>query len=127
MLLRSADWLFYQLPGLDPDSRFHAALHFFFYDTVKIFFLLAVMVFAIGVIRTWLPEQKLKRWMSFGGILGNAITALFGAILGRMKLERFLETDILSFAQEESAAVIHTLSSPLRSGFDEAVSVIRQI
>ena len=196
MLLKSADWFFYDLLGLDPESRVHAALHFFLYDTVKIFFLLAVMIFAIGVVRTWLPEQKLKRWMSSGGILGNAVAALFGAItpfcscssvpifisllkagaplgvtfsflitspiineylvvlmagefgipitlayvgsglligtlsgaiLGRMKLERYLETDILSSAHEDSAPVVHTLISRVKYGYDEAVSVIRQI
>lgn len=196
MLLELTDALLYDLLGLDPDSRFHSAIHFFFYDTVKIFFLLAVMIFAIGVIRTWLPDEKLKRWMSSGGIWGNLVAALFGAItpfcscssvpifisllkagaplgvtfsflitsplineylvilmagefglpialayvisglivgtsagiiLGRMKLERYLENDILSSAPANEETVKHTWKTRLKYGWDEAVSVIRQI
>ncbi|MFP4352764.1 MAG: permease [Puniceicoccaceae bacterium] len=80
MLLRLIDWLVYGLAGLDPESRFVGAVHFFLYDTIKIFVLLAVLIFAIGVIRTWLPEERLKKWMSGGGLWGNAVAALFGAV-----------------------------------------------
>lgn len=80
MLLRFSDYLIYELVGLDPASRLGGAVHFFVYDSLKIFLLLAVMIFAIGVLRTWLPEARLKRWMGSGGIWGNAIAALFGAV-----------------------------------------------
>ena len=80
MLLELTDLLIYQWAGLDPESRLGGAVHFFVYDTVKIFLLLAVMIFAIGVVRTWLPEHKLRRWMGRGGIGGNFLAALFGAI-----------------------------------------------
>jgi len=65
---------------MDPESRLGGAVHFFLYDSIKIFWLLAVMIFVIGVVRTWLPEQRLKQWMSRGGLWGNLIAALFGAI-----------------------------------------------
>ncbi len=80
MLLRFSDFVVYGLAGLDPESRLGAAVHFFLYDTLKIFLLLAVMVFTIGVVRTWLPEDRLKRWMSRRGMAGNFVAALFGAI-----------------------------------------------
>ena len=80
MLKAFANYLVYDLAGLDPDTKFGAALHFFVYDTAKIFLLLAVMIFAIGVVRTWLPEQRLREWMNRGGLWGNLIAALFGAI-----------------------------------------------
>jgi len=75
MLLRITDLLIYDWIGLDPESRFGGTVHFFVYDTCKIFLLLAVMVFTIGFIRTYLPEHKLKRWMSAGGLWGNGIAA----------------------------------------------------
>jgi uncharacterized membrane protein YraQ (UPF0718 family) len=66
--------------GLDPSLLHAQALHFFIYDLVKIFLLLAGLIFLIGVIRTYLPEEKLKGWMSKGGLFGNFVAALFGAI-----------------------------------------------
>lgn len=80
MLTQLANWLVYDVLGLTPASRLGGALHFFIYDTVKIFLLLAVMIFVIGVVRTWLPEHKLRQWMGRGGIGGNFVAALFGAI-----------------------------------------------
>ncbi len=79
MLLRFTDLLVYDWFGLDPESRFGGVVHFFIYDSVKIFLLLAVMITVIGVVRTYLSEEKLKRWMSSGGLWGNFIAALFGA------------------------------------------------
>jgi uncharacterized membrane protein YraQ (UPF0718 family) len=196
MLLSLADLLVYRLAGLDPDSRFGGAVHFFVYDTVKIFLLLFVMVFAIGVVRTWLPEEKLKRWMAGRGLWGNAVAAVFGAVtpfcscssipifisllkagvplgvtfsflltsplineylvvlmaaefglpvtvayvasgltigilvgalLGRMKLERYIEEDIAGPVDESALPVEHDFGSRLRFGWNEAVDVVRQV
>ena len=196
MLLKFADLVVYRLGGLDPDSKFGGAFHFFVYDSVKIFALLAAMVFAIGVIRTWLPEDKLKRWMTGRGVMGNFFAALFGAItpfcscssipifisllkagvplgvsfsflitspiineylavlmaaefglpvtvayvigglaigtgagavLGRMNLERYLEHDILGSPYDFKHTTRHTFFTRLRFGWQEAVTVVRQI
>jgi uncharacterized membrane protein YraQ (UPF0718 family) len=196
MLTQLLDSLLYGAFAFDPESRLAGALHFFLYDTVKIFLLLAVMIFAIGFVRTWLPEARLKQWMGRGGLWGNAIAALFGAItpfcscssipifisllkagvplgvtfsflitspiineylvvimagefglpitvayvssglligilggavLGRLKLEKYLEADIIAAAHVDSEVVEHTWGSRLRYGWDEAVTVIRQI
>jgi uncharacterized membrane protein YraQ (UPF0718 family) len=50
-----------------------------------------------------------------------------GAILGRLKLEKHLETDIIDAAHADSTVIEHKLATRLRYGWDEAVSVIRQI
>jgi uncharacterized membrane protein YraQ (UPF0718 family) len=80
MLTELINQLIYEWLGFAAESKLGGAIHFFLYDTVKIFLLLAVMIFVIGFIRTWLPQQRLKAWMSQGGMLGNFVAALFGAI-----------------------------------------------
>ncbi len=80
MLLSLIDRLVYGWMGFGADSRLGGAIHFFLYDTLKIFLLLAVMIFIIGVIRSYLPQERLKRWMSGGGLGGNFVAALFGAV-----------------------------------------------
>ena len=80
MLLELTDLLVYQLGGMDPEGRLGPAVHFFVYDTIKIFVLLAVMIFAIGVVRSYLPEDRLRLLMSAGGLWGNLVAALFGAV-----------------------------------------------
>jgi len=80
VLLKLADWLIYGLFGLEKGVHYADAIHFFIYDLMKIFLLLSVLIFLIGVVRTYLPEEKLKNWMSKGGLFGNFVAALFGAI-----------------------------------------------
>jgi len=80
MLLKLTDALVYGLLGLDPQKTRSQALHFFVYDSVKILLLLFSMILVIGVLRTYLPQAKIKKWMSQRGGLGNFFAALFGAV-----------------------------------------------
>ncbi len=80
MLLKFAGWLAYDIFGLSPATKFGAAVNFFIYDSVKILSLLFVLVFVIGVMRTYLPQQKIKQWMGTRGAAGNFYAALFGAV-----------------------------------------------
>lgn len=80
MLLRFVDWLTYGLFRLSPETRFGAAVNFFIYDSVKILLLLFFLILAIGILRTFLPQQRIKQWMGKRGVVGNFYAALFGAV-----------------------------------------------
>lgn len=80
MLLKFSNWLTYEIFKLSPETKFGAAVDFFIYDSVKILFLLFVLIFVIGVMRTFLPQKKVKKWMGQKGIAGNIFSSLFGAI-----------------------------------------------
>ena len=55
------DWLTYSVFGLSSQSHLGGAVNFFIYDTVKIFFLLAVIVFVVAIIRTFMPPERTKK------------------------------------------------------------------
>jgi len=79
MLQEFADWLTYSVLGLAKDSHMGAAANFFIYDSIKVTLLLAVIVFIVGIIRTFVTPQKVKKWL--GGRregLGNVLAALLG-------------------------------------------------
>lgn len=80
MLLKFSDWLIYGLLGLSPESHFAGMLHFFVYDTIKILILLFVMIAVIGFLRSFLPQEKVKKWLKDRGIVGNIGAAAFGAV-----------------------------------------------
>ena len=80
MLLKFADALVYGLFRLDPAKPLSGVIHFFIYDSVKILLLLFTLIFVIGVLRTYLPQAKIKIWMSRKGGIGHFIAALFGAV-----------------------------------------------
>lgn len=58
-----ADWLVEDVFNLSIDDRIGGAVHFFIYDTTKIFALLIGMVFLISFFRSFFPVEKVKVWL----------------------------------------------------------------
>lgn len=67
--------------GVDVASRVGASIHFLIYDTIKIFILLATLVFVVSWIQSHFPPERTRRIL--GGMRGvRANTA--GALLGTL-------------------------------------------
>ncbi|BBA71356.1 permease [Geobacter sulfurreducens] len=76
-----ADYLVFDLFGLTPGSHLGDALNFFIYDTLKIFFLLTVIIFVVAIIRSWFPPERTKRILSHKReYVGNIMAALLGVV-----------------------------------------------
>lgn len=61
--------------------EYDGVLEFFIYDTVKILLLLFVMIFSIGVLRTFIPQSKVRAWLSGGRRgLGYVVAVLLGVL-----------------------------------------------
>lgn len=58
-----ASLLVYQWLGLDPLSHTGAALHFFVMDTTKIFFLLFIIIYIMGLLRAMLSPEKVRKYV----------------------------------------------------------------
>jgi len=71
--------LVYSVTGPEAQNPIGAALSFFVYDSVKIVILLFLTVFAIGVIRTYIPPERVKNILSTKGF---GISYLFAAVFG---------------------------------------------
>lgn len=75
------DLVAYQWLGLSPESKFGSALQFFVADIPKILLLLAVAIFVITVIRSYISPQKTKQFLSHRhSIIGNILAAMIGII-----------------------------------------------
>lgn len=81
MLQLIVDWFLYQVLELNASSKFIQSLNFFVYDSVKIFLLLFVMIFILGFIRTYISQEKIRKWLTGKkkGV-GNILASSFGAI-----------------------------------------------
>lgn len=81
MLKSLADYLVFTLIGLAPGSRGGEALDFFIYDTIKIFLLLATIIYLVAIIRSWFPPERTKRMLSHKReYVGNVLAALLGIV-----------------------------------------------
>lgn len=75
------DWLIYGLMGLDKQAHLSHALHFFIYDTVKIFILLISIIFVVSFLRTWFSTEKVRAYLQGKSeFTGNILASLFGII-----------------------------------------------
>jgi uncharacterized membrane protein YraQ (UPF0718 family) len=76
-----SDWLTYSVLALAKNSVLAGAVNFFIYDSIKIFVLLSVIIFVVSFIRSYLPPEKTKKWLSRRfEIIGNIIAALIGIV-----------------------------------------------
>ncbi|RJE48047.1 permease [Dehalobacter sp. MCB1] len=67
--------------GLSIQDRWGGGLHFFIYDVLKIFILLAVLIFLISYIQSFFPPERTKKILGrFNGISGNILGALLGTV-----------------------------------------------
>lgn len=80
MLRLITDWIVYSLLRLPPETKWAEAVHFFIYDSFKILILLFGMITAIGFLRTYLPQEKIRLWLTEKKGAGNILASLFGAI-----------------------------------------------
>jgi hypothetical protein len=55
-----SDWLVYRLLCLAPGTLAGGAVNFFVFDTVKIVILLSCIIFAVSILRTFLPPSKIR-------------------------------------------------------------------
>jgi hypothetical protein len=76
-----ADWLTYSVFRMSKGGILGGAINFFIFDSIKIFLLLSVIIFVVSVIRSYLPPEKTKKWLSTRfEIVGNIIAALIGIV-----------------------------------------------
>ncbi|MBU0981651.1 permease [Patescibacteria group bacterium] len=76
-----SDYFTFQLLGLQSGTELSSSVQFFVQDFLKILFLIFLVVSLIAFLRTYLPTDKLRRFMKrsrFG--LGNFAAATFGAL-----------------------------------------------
>jgi uncharacterized protein len=75
------DYVTFTLMGLKPKTHLGEAINFFLYDTIKILFLLTVIIFFVAIIRSQFPPEKTKRILSHKReYIGNILASLLGVV-----------------------------------------------
>jgi uncharacterized membrane protein YraQ (UPF0718 family) len=74
-----ADWLTYEILGLVQGTPLASSVDFFIYDSIKVTLMLAVIVFLVAIVRTFITPQKVKKWVAgrTEGV-GNVVAAVLG-------------------------------------------------
>ena len=82
MIQQFADWLIYDLFGIDATTRLGEALNFFVYDSLKIILLLFLISTVMGVVNAYFPVERLRNFLNSRRLYGlqYLLASLFGAV-----------------------------------------------
>ena len=80
-LARAASWLAYDLLRFARGSALGSSVEFFFYDTPKVLMLLTLVVFGVGIIRSFFTPERTRRILSGRReSVGSVLAALLGVV-----------------------------------------------
>ena len=82
MIQQFADWLIYDLFGIDATTRLGEALNFFVYDSLNIVLLLFLISIVMGIVNAYFPVERLHNFLNSRKLYGlqYLLASLFGAI-----------------------------------------------
>jgi len=81
MLPQISSFLTYSLFQIDKDSHLGSAIEFFLYDTPKVMMLLGLVVFGVGIIRSFFTPERTRTVLSGKSeFVGNILAALLGVV-----------------------------------------------
>ncbi len=67
--------------GIEKSTHLGAALHFFLYDTIKIFILLITIIYAVTLLRSYFPVEKIRDYLrGKHKLVGHIFAACFGML-----------------------------------------------
>lgn len=76
-----AKWFAYSLLALEPGRRFSSAVEFFLFETPKVLLLLVLVVFGVGIIRSFFSPERTRRILAGKKeFVGNILAAFLGVV-----------------------------------------------
>lgn len=80
-LLSFSQWFTYRLLSLPESSQFSKAVEFFIYETPKVLMLLVLVVFGVGIVRSFFSPENTRRILAGKNeMVGNVLAALLGTV-----------------------------------------------
>jgi uncharacterized protein len=81
MLKPFADWLVYSLLGLSKTSHVGSTINFFIFEAPKVLMLLTLIVFVVGIIRSYFTPERTRRILAGKReSVGNILAAMLGIV-----------------------------------------------
>ena len=77
----AAKYFVFELLGMEQNSRLTDSVRFFFYEAPKVILLLIIVVFAVGIIRSFFSPEKTRKILGGKSLFaGNILASLLGIV-----------------------------------------------
>jgi uncharacterized membrane protein YraQ (UPF0718 family) len=81
LLQPASDWITYSLFGLSKTSHLGSTVNFFIFETPKVLMLLTLIVFVVGIIRSYFTPERTRRILAGKReSVGNVLAAMLGIV-----------------------------------------------
>ena len=81
MFERFADWLLFRLAGFPPEASYAESLHFFVMDITKIFFMLVLVIYLMGLFRSFVSTERVRKYVQGkSDFVARSLAILLGAV-----------------------------------------------
>jgi uncharacterized protein len=81
LLLPAVDGFVLGILGLDPGAHFTSAVQFFLYEAPKVLLLLTLVVFGVGIVRSFFSPEKTRKALENKPLfLGNILASVLGIV-----------------------------------------------
>jgi len=81
MFERFADWFLFQFAGLSPEASYAESLHFFVMDITKIFFMLVLVIYLMGLFRSFVSTERVRKYVQGkSDFIARSLAILLGAV-----------------------------------------------
>jgi uncharacterized protein len=75
------DWIIYHVAGLPKGYRLTESIRFFVFEFPKVLLLLALIIFVVGIIRSFFPPERTRKMLEGKSQLtGNVLASLLGIV-----------------------------------------------
>ena len=76
-----ADWLLFGLIGLSSEASYAESLHFFVMDITKIFFMLVLVIYLMGLFRSFVSTERVRKYVQGkSDFVARSLAILLGAV-----------------------------------------------
>jgi uncharacterized protein len=80
-LQRLADWVLNIIPGLQKGTHLTESVRFFIFELPKVLMLLTLIIFFVGIIRSWFSPERTRRMLEGkSAFTGNILASLLGIV-----------------------------------------------
>jgi len=76
-----ANWMVFHLLGLQPEAAISESLHFFVMDITKIFFMLVLVIYLMGLFRSFVSAEKVRKYVQGKSkLVARSLAIVLGAV-----------------------------------------------
>src|SRR5680860_975170 len=129
-----SQWITYDVFGLAEGAALGSSVQFFTYDAPKVLMLLTLVVFGVGIMRTFFTPERTRAILAGRRkvaalylVTGLSVAILSGIIIGRLGLERWVEPWVYEMQTGEAGIQKMGWTERIEEGWEAVKDIVGRV